>query len=88
MMNECSPDSNLGYVYLVYHEQGMAFATGYVPVLDEPWQQPAPSERVYQWIYFEPTTSNRMLLEEGIIPGCGSTFAYNSHSSEWLGFGR
>jgi hypothetical protein len=38
----------LGYIYLVYHQDGVAFATGYVPVLGEPWQQPSAKERVYQ----------------------------------------
>jgi hypothetical protein len=86
MVNECSPESNLGYVYLVYHEEGVAFATGYVPVLGKPWQQPSARERVYQWIYFAPTSRDRLLLQEGTIPGCGLSFY--SQSSEWLGFGR
>jgi hypothetical protein len=88
MMNECSPDSMLGYIYLVYHQDGVAFATGYVPVLGEPWQRPSARERVYQWIYFAPTTADKMLLKEGIISGCGPVFSYNTDSSEWLGFGQ
>jgi hypothetical protein len=85
MANECSPESNLGYIYLVYHEEGMAFASGFVPVLGEPWQTPSGEERVYQWIYFAPTTADQMLLQEGIIPGCGLSFY--SYSADWSGFG-
>jgi len=86
MVNECAPDSDLGFVYLVYPEAGMAFATGYVRVLGEPWQRPSAEERVFQWIYFAPTSPDRALLEDGILPGCGLRFY--SYSSEWLGFGE
>ncbi len=85
MVNECSPESDLGYIYLVYHKDGVAFVSGFVPVLDKPWKTPSARERVYRWIYFVPTSADKMLLEDGIIPGCGLRFY--SDSSEWLGFG-
>jgi hypothetical protein len=85
MINECSPESDLGYIYLVYHEDGVAFASGSVPVLDQPWQTPSAKERVYRWSYFEPTSPDRMLLQDGILPCCGLRFY--SYSSEWSGFG-
>lgn len=84
MINECSPESNLGFIYLVYHKDGMAFASGFVPVLGEPWQTPSAKERVYQWYYFVPTSTDKMLLQDGVIPGCG--LGFYSSSSEWSGF--
>jgi hypothetical protein len=85
MVNECSPESDLGYIYLVYHEGGMAFASGFVPVIDRPWQTPSAKEQVCQWTYFVPTSTDRMLLQDGVIPGCGLRFY--SYSSEWSGWG-
>ncbi len=79
------PDSNLGQIYLVYPEKGVALATGLVPVTSDPWQQRSAKERVYEWSYFAPRGSGGMVTESGIIFGCGTS---SDCLSDWAGFGK
>lgn len=85
LMTPCGPETDLGFLYLVYPEQGMAVGSGFVPALDRPWQQPSSRTGVYQWIYFTPTPSDRFQAETGPIYGCGMSYA--NEASVWQGFG-
>ena len=68
----------------MYPEKGVAFATGLVPVVGEPWQRPSAKEKVYEWSYFAPMESGKMLAESGIIVRCVDPCL----SSDWAGFGK
>jgi hypothetical protein len=85
MMNMIGPESNKGCIFLVYPEKGVAFVSGDITVLGRVWQQPSADQKVYQWIYFAPTEPGRLLIKEGLIPGCG--LADDSFISDWSGFG-
>jgi hypothetical protein len=85
LITPCGPETDLGFLYLVYPEQGMALGSGFVPVLDRPWQQPPAGTRVYQWLYFAPIPSDRFQAETGPIYGCGMSYA--NKASAWQGFG-
>ena len=85
LMTPCSPETDLGFLYLVYPEQGIAMGSGFVPVLDRPWRQPATGTRVYQRLYFTPIPSDRFEAQAGPIYGCG--MSYGNEASAWQGFG-
>ncbi|MEJ2736242.1 MAG: hypothetical protein P8189_22200 [Anaerolineae bacterium] len=85
LMTPCSPETDLGFLYLVYPEQGIAVGSGFVPVLDRPWQQPPAGTRVYQRLYFAPIPSDRFEARAGPIYGCGMSYA--NEASAWQGFG-
>ncbi len=84
MEADCGPEVMDGYIYLAYHEAGLAFASGRVATLQADWQHPASNERVTQWFFFLPTSTDTMLLEEFVIFPCYSPAS--SLSSEWAGF--
>lgn len=84
LMTPCGPETDLGFLYLVYPEQGMAVGSGFMPVLDRPWQQPSPRTAVVQWLYFVPIPSDRFQAQAGPVYGCGMSYA--NQTSAWQGF--
>ena len=85
LMTPCGPDTELGFLYLVYSELGIAVGSGFMPVLDLPWQQPPAGTKVTQWLYFAPLPSDGFEAETGPIYGCG--MSYGNEASAWQGFG-
>ncbi len=84
LMTPCGPETDLGFLYLVYPERGIAVGSGFVPVRDRPWQQPPAGTGVYQWLYFAPMPSDRFQAETGPIYGCG--MSYGNEASGWQSF--
>jgi hypothetical protein len=85
LMTPCSPDSDLGFVYLVYPEKGLGLGSSYMPTLGRPWQQPSAETRVYQWVYFDPIAAKLFPPKGEPIYGCGMPYA--NVTSTWQGFG-
>ena len=85
LMTPCAPDTDKGFVYLVFPERGLALGSGFVPTYDQPWQQPSSETRVYQWVYFAPIPSAAFPPQGGPIYGCGMSYA--NETSAWQGFG-
>jgi hypothetical protein len=84
LMTPCGPETDLGFLYLVYPERGVALGSGFVPTLNRSPYQPPAGTRVYQWLYFAPIPSDRFQAESGPIYGCGMSYA--NRSSGWQGF--
>lgn len=84
LMTPCGPETDLGFLYLVYPERGVAVGSGFVPTLDRHWHRPSAGTRVYQWLYFAPTPPDRVQAQAGPIYGCGMSYA--NRSSGWQGF--
>jgi hypothetical protein len=85
LMTPCAPDTDEGFLYLVYPERGLAFGSGYLPAAwGRPWQQPSPETRVWQWVYFAPMQSAAFPPRGGPIHGCGMSYA--NETVAWQGF--
>jgi hypothetical protein len=85
LMTPCAPDTDKGFLYLVYPERGLALGSGFVPTLERPWQQPSAEIPVLQWVYFDPIASDLFSPMGEPISGCGMPYA--NETSPWRGFG-
>lgn len=85
MMTPCGPETELGFLYLVYPELGIAAGSGFVPAVGQPWQQPSAGTRVTQWLYFAPVPPAGFEAKAGPIYGCGMSYA--NEVAAWQGFG-
>ena len=85
LMTPCAPDTDKGFLYLVYPGRGLALGSGFVPTLGRPWQQPSSQTHVYQWVYFNPIPDDLFSSMGKPIYGCGMSYA--NLTSPWQGFG-
>jgi len=85
LMTPCAPDTDQGFIYLVYPEQGLALGSGFVATLGRPWQRPSSETHVYQWVYFNPIRSDLFSQKGYPIYGCG--MSSGNETAEWQGFG-